>query len=73
MKYYCDSSRHLICVPYSLENLHLMMDELNINKCWLHNDHVDIPKKRIQEITEKCILVSSKEIVKIIKGIDHAL
>ena len=70
MKYYCDNSRHLICEPYSIENLHKMALELNINKCWFHNSnhpHYDIPKTRIAEITAKCELVSSKGLLKIIK------
>ncbi len=70
MKYYCDDSRHLVCVPYSIENLHLMADDLNIKRCWFHKSkycHYDIPLKRIEEIKKKCILVSSREIIKICK------
>ena len=44
-----------------------MAEELNIKKCWFHKDHYDIPKKRIDEITNKCKVISSKEIVNIIK------
>ena len=66
MKYYCDISRHLVCIPYSLENLHIMANDLGIKKCWFHKNHYDIPKKRIVEIQNKCILVSSKELLKII-------
>ena len=69
MTYYCDNHRHLVCKPYSIENLHIMAKELNINRCWFHKTHYDIPKKRIKEIKEKCILITSKEIVKIIKEI----
>lgn len=67
MEYFCDNARHLVCKPYSLENLHLMAEDLNIKRCWFHKNHYDIPKRRIEEITQKCILVSSKDIVKIIK------
>jgi hypothetical protein len=49
MKYYCDNMRHLVCVPYSIDNLHKMAKELNINRCWFHANasypHYDIPKK----------------------------
>lgn len=74
MKYYCDGiGRHLVCIPYSVENLHKMAKELNIKRCWFHNSsagaHYDIPKKRIQEISEKTIVVSSLEILQIIKGL----
>lgn len=73
MKYYCDNKRHLVCIPYTLENLHKMADNLGIVKSWFHkgknnNSHYDIPKKRIIEITEKCNLVPSTVIVDIIRG-----
>ena len=67
MIYLCDNKRHLICSPYSILNLHKMAKELNINKCWFHKNHYDIPKKRVIEIQNKCQIISSKEIVKIIK------
>ena len=67
MKYYCDNNRHLVCIPYSKNNLHKMAEELNIERCWFHRDHYDIPKKRIKEIQNKCEVVSSREIVKIIR------
>lgn len=70
MKYVCDDARHLVCVPYSIENLHQMALDLGIKRCWFHNDnhpHYDIPKKRIAEIQEKCEVVSSRDILKIIK------
>ena len=67
MVFYCDDKRHLVCIPYCISNLHTMANILNIKKCWFHKDHYDIPKKRIEEIKSKCILVSSKEILKIIK------
>ncbi len=69
MKFVCDNSRHLICIPYSIENLHKMAKELNIHECWFHKNHYDIPKTRIKEIQAKCTIVSSKDIVKIIKGL----
>lgn len=67
LKYYCDEHRHLVCVPYSIENLHKMAEELGIKKCWFHKDHYDIPKKRIEEIKSKCRVVSSRTIIYIAK------
>ena len=67
-EYFTDGRRHLVCLPYSIENLHAMADDLNIKRCWHHKDHYDIPKRRIAEIEGKCILVSSKDIVRIIRG-----
>lgn len=69
MKLICDNYRHLICVPYSVENLHQMAQSLNIGKHWFHKDHYDIPKKRIDEIKSQCVVVSSKEIVRIINNL----
>lgn len=71
MIYICDNQRHLICIPYSIENLHIMAKDLNINRAWFHNkkgyEHYDIPKMRIEEIQNKCNIISSKELLTIIK------
>jgi hypothetical protein len=66
--YVTDGKRHLVCIPYSTENLHSMAADLGIGRHWFHKNHYDIPKKRMDEITSKCTLVSSKDIVKIIRG-----
>lgn len=68
LKYYCDTKRHLVCAPYSVQNLHEMADDLNIGKHWFHKDHYDILKMRIDEITKKCTVVSPKTIVIIIRS-----
>jgi len=68
LKFYTDGKRHLVCIPYSVENLHLMADRLGIKRCWFHKNHYDIPKMKLTEIENQCIMVSSKEIVRIING-----
>jgi len=68
MIYVCDNYRHLVCLPYSIENLHKMAEDLNLKKCWFHKHHYDIPKKRVEELKEICSVVSPKVIVRIIKG-----
>lgn len=71
--------RHLVCYPYSIENLHAMAKALNIHRCWFHLGrslgsaghhyaHYDIPKKRIQEIANRTEVVSPRAILKIVKG-----
>lgn len=68
---YCDDQRHLVCTPFSIENLHRAASMLNIKKCWFHrgiHPHYDIPQRRIIEITAKCKVVSSRDIIEIIKG-----
>lgn len=70
--YYCDSMRHLVCIPYTVEGLHAMAEELGIKRCWYHSSkdhpHYDIPKRRIAEIQAKCVVVSPRDILKIMKG-----
>jgi len=68
MEFICDKKRHLVCIPYTIENLHKMAEELDICRCWFHESHYDIPKRRIDEVTSKCRIVSSKEIVMIIRS-----
>jgi len=70
-QYLCDNSRHLICLPYSIENLHKMAEDLDIKRCWFHNNrfpHYDIPKRRIKEIQNKCEIISERNIYLIIKN-----
>ena len=45
-----------------------MAIQLGIKRCWFHNDHYDIPKRRIDEIEQMCEIVTSKQIVQIIKN-----
>ena len=68
MIYLADGARHLVCLPYSVQNLHLMAERLNIKRCWFHHHHYDIPKRRIAEIEAECTRVSSRDIVRIIRG-----
>lgn len=72
LKYICDKDRHLICVPYSLENLHRMAKELGIENCWFHKNHYDIPNERVVEITAKCRKVERSTIVEIIMSPKYA-
>jgi hypothetical protein len=71
MIFLTDTKRHLICYPYSIENLHRMAESLGINRCWFHKNHYDIPKRRKDEIEEQCYIVSTKMIVEIIKDKEY--
>lgn len=72
LKFYCDSLRHLVCTPYTIENLHTMARQLGVKKCWYHahptHPHYDIPKRRIAEISARCTLISGRDLLRIIKG-----
>lgn len=74
MEYYCDKGRHLICLPYSIPNLHIMARNLNIHPCWYHGGrfpHYDIPKLRIAEIQAKCTVITSKQLLKLIRNVSN--
>jgi hypothetical protein len=71
MKYLCDNRRHLICIPYSLDNLHEMAYNLGVKRCWFHKTHYDIPKRKLNEIVSQCKIVNSRKIVQIIDGYDN--
>ena len=72
LTYFCDSMQHLVCVPYTVENLHRMAEDLGIKRCWFHSSskypHYDIPKRRVEEISAKCTVVTPREILAITKG-----
>lgn len=72
LNYFCDDQRHLVCLPYSIENLHQMAEDLGVKRCWFHSKavypHYDIPKKRIEEIQAKCTKVHPRVILGIAKG-----
>ena len=72
LKYICDHKRHMICGPYSIENLHRMAEELGVKQCWFHKNHYDMPKTRIKELTEKCKVVPTTTIVEIIRNPEYA-
>lgn len=70
LNYYYDIKRHLVCVPYSRENLNKMADDLGIGRHWYHAGkypHYDIPLKMIDLVSKRAKLVSSRDILKIIK------
>lgn len=71
MQFVCDGQRHLVCVPYSVENLHAMARELGIKRCWYHGGrypHYDIPKGMIEAVEGRCRKVRPREVLKIVKG-----
>ncbi len=67
MIFLSDPKRHLICIPYSIENLHTMANKLGIKRCWFHKTHYDIPKRRIAEISQRTTQVTPRHIAWVIK------
>ena len=74
LRFFCDGEgKHLVCLPYSVVNLHRMAAELGIKQCWFHAaskfPHYDIPKRRVQEISARCTVVTSRVILEIARGV----
>lgn len=49
-----------------------MARDLCIKRCWFHGGrraHYDVPKRRVNEIKARCVVVSRREILAIIKGV----
>lgn len=63
-----DGRRHLICVPYDLDNLFAVARNMGIHVRWFHKDHFDVPIRRRVEIEEKCLKVTPRQIVLVIQG-----
>lgn len=71
LRYFADTQRHLVCLPYTVNNLHQMARDLGIVRSWYHpgtHPHYDIPKRRIEEILARCIVIDPRDILKICKG-----
>lgn len=70
LTYLCDDMRHLVCVPFSVSNLHRMAKDLGIKRCWFHaslrHPHYDIPKTRVAEIRARCRVVSARELLLVV-------
>jgi hypothetical protein len=74
--------RHLVCWPYSIQNLHDMAAKFRLHRCWFHASkprtlgsssenrlaHYDIPKRRMAEIAAQTEVVSARIILAICKG-----
>jgi hypothetical protein len=69
VEYLCDIKRHLICLPYSVANLHAMAADLGLKRGWFHNKprryHYDIPLGRKLEIEARCRLLPTRELLAI--------
>lgn len=87
LRYYADVQRHLVCVPYTVANLHRMADDLGIARCWFDaatlpkgatrspHPHYDIPAKRLAAILAdpRVIRVNARVVLGITKGRDPVI
>lgn len=71
MQYFYDTMRHLVCVPYSIDNLHVMAKDLGIGKHWFDPSpypHYDIPKRMMEAINRRAKQVRPREVLAIVKN-----
>lgn len=74
LTYYCDTARHLVCAPYSIENLHRMAADLGLKRHWFHpgrHPHYDIPVRRSKEIMARCTIVSTRRLLEFTKRLNN--
>lgn len=64
----CDDKRHLVAIPYTRSNLHLVARMFGIKPGWFHKTHYDIPQFRRALVEDMCVKVSPKDIVRITRG-----
>lgn len=67
--YVSDSNRHLVCLPYSIDNLHRMAKDLKIGRHFYHkgkHPHYDIPARREDEVVARTVQTTSRIILSII-------
>lgn len=70
MKYVCDDRNHLICVPYSTDNLHQMAQDLGIDRKNFKKNHYLIPNNSNLNCTPQ--IVGYETLVDIIRSPEHA-
>lgn len=58
--YLTDGRKNIICLPYSIENLHQMAKELGMNEKYFNKDHYVVPDHMVDEIEDKCGKVSTQ-------------
>ena len=75
IKYIVDKLGHFICVPYSIENLHLAANRLCIDSSLFRVNHYFIgnySEEIIKDIKKHCKQVSFDNIVEIIRSPEYA-
>jgi hypothetical protein len=65
LQFICDSNRHMVCQPFSVDNLHRMAASLHIDRTWFFDDYYLIPGNRVQEMMALCEVRSPAEVAQI--------
>jgi hypothetical protein len=72
---YVTDKKHLICVPYSIENLHKMAEKFGIGKSLFKINHYSLSKfneSAIERISKKCRIISTSNIIEVIRSPQYA-
>lgn len=67
--YITDGVGNVICLPYSVENLHKMADDLGIAKRWYRNGHYNVPKEIADGLEEKCDKVTTTTLFRTVRNV----
>lgn len=71
LTYFYDKNRHLVCLPYNVENLHLMARRLGISRSWFHGSkdnrhpHYDVPVSMMGHVGNSAVLLTPKGVVRL--------
>lgn len=67
--YITDGVGNVICLPYSVENLHKMADDLGIAKRWYRDGHYKVPKEIADDLEEKCDKVTTTTLFRTVRNV----
>lgn len=67
--YITDGVGNVICLPYSVENLHKMADDLGIKKTWYRDGHYKVPKEIAEDLEEKCDKVTTTTLFRTVRNV----
>lgn len=71
IRYLCDEAGHLICTPYTTENLHVAARHLTLGPLFYKTEpypHYAVPWMRIEDVRAKCDAVEEAAILAIVGG-----
>lgn len=68
----CDRHGRLVCVPFSIENLHRVARRLHVKKQWFSGPrrfpHYRVPISLMIEVRVRCEVASTRRVVEIIRS-----
>lgn len=63
-----DSKKRLVCMPYSVSNLHTVAKTLGMKRGLFRSSHYAVPASKLVEIQQKSVIITATQANMIIKG-----